>query len=271
MAVQVSVGSERTAFALSDDAQSSSAVRPISVKNLTPNEILFQAGDPRACLYQVETGSVCMYEPRLNRACAVIDFAFPGDLVGLGFLKNQTCTARAMMETRVTCLPIASMDSLVAGDPKAEAKLAQVIEREFELHRSSLVAAGRRNPIESVAALLIALSEVNRHEGRDPNVIAASWYCAMIADQLVLSIDVLVRILADLEELGLIEAFPGKGPMQGLRIKDHDRLEKMADRLCPLFSFPSLRSVRALANTQGGFARKPAHKRAIGGSVRITN
>ncbi|MES0385306.1 MAG: Crp/Fnr family transcriptional regulator [Hyphomicrobium sp.] len=232
MPVQVLVGSERAAFATSNDAQSSSAARPVSVKNLAPNEILFQVGDPRACLYRVESGSVGMYEPHLNGGHAVIDFAFPGDLLGLGFLKNQTCTARAMVETHVACLPIASMDALVAGDPKAEAKLAQATEREFELRRTSLVEAGRGNPVERVAAFLVALSQVNRREGRDPNVIDASWHCATVADQLELSIDGLAQVLLDLEELGLIEPCPEQAPMQGLRIKDHDRLEKTADRLC---------------------------------------
>ena len=232
MSVQVPIGSESIAFATSNEVRSSSVVQSISVKNLAPNEILFQVGDPRFCLYRIESGSVGMYEPHLNGGHAVIDFAFPGDLLGLGFLKNQTGTARAMVETHVTCLPIASMDALVAGDPKAEAKLAQATEREFELRRTSLVEAGRGNPVERVAAFLVALSQVNRREGRDPNVIDASWHCATVADQLELSIDGLAQVLLDLEELGLIEPCPEQAPMQGLRIKDHDRLEKTADRLC---------------------------------------
>jgi len=231
MLVQVSVGSESTACAISKGAQSSSARQPVSLKHLAPNEILFHVGDPRDVLYRVESGSICIYEPRLIGSHAFIDFAFPGDLVGLGFLKNQTCTARAMAETRVSTFPIESLDSLVAGDPKAEAKLAQAIEKEFELHKASLVEAGRRNPVERVAALLMALSRINRHEGRDPNIIAQPWHCGAVADQLELNINDLAQVLLDLEDLGLIEACPLPDvSTQGLRIKDHDRLEKIADR-----------------------------------------
>jgi hypothetical protein len=124
------------------------------------------------------------------------------------------------------------MDFIVAGAPKAEAKLAQAIDREFELHRMSLVEAGRHNPIERVAALLVALSQVNRHEGRDPNVIAPSWHCGLVAEQMQLSIGDLAQILLDLEALGLIETFSVQGSMQGLRIKDYDKLEEVADRRC---------------------------------------
>jgi len=228
MLVQVSVGSERTSYAVSADAHLSSTIQPAPTKELGPNEILFHVGDPRDCLYRVESGSICIYEPHLEWGHAVIDFAFPGDFVGLGFLKNQTSTARAMMKTHVARLPIALMDSLVAGDPKAEAKLAQAIEKEFELHRTSLVEAGRHNPVERVAALLLALSQINRHEGRDPNVIAASWHCGLVAAQLELSIDDLAQMLLDLEALGLIEACPVSASTQGLRIKDHNRLEGIA-------------------------------------------
>lgn len=232
MSVQVPVGSEGTEFETSNAVQSSSLSAPVSVKKLAPNDFLFQVGDPRACLYRVEYGSIAIYEPGLNGRHAVIDFAFPGDLVGLGFLKNQIQTARAMVETQVACLPIASMDSLVAGNPKAEAKLAQMIEREIELRRSSLVEAGRRNPVERVAAFLVTLSQFNRREGRDPSVLDARWRCGVVADQLELSIDELAKILLDLEKLGLIEPCPAQGPVQGLCIKDHAKLEEIADRLC---------------------------------------
>jgi len=224
MSDQVSVGSESTAFEPSNEAQSASAIWPVSIKELAANEILFHVDEPRDFLYRVETGSICLYEPRLNRGHAVIDFAFPGDLVGLGFLKSQTCTARAMVETRVSCVPIASMDSFVAGDTKAEAKLALAIEKEFELHKTSLVEAGHHNPIERVAALLVALSHINKHEGRDPNVIDASWQCAFVADQLELSIDRLAHILVEFEKRGLIESCPARG----LRLKDLATLEGLA-------------------------------------------
>jgi len=230
MPLQLSVRSEHTALAVSADYRLASGIWPAPIKELATNEILFHVGDSREFLYRVERGSICIYEPRLNRNHAVIDFAFPGDLVGLGFLKTQTCTARAMVETRVTSFPIASTDSLVAGDPKAEAKLTQAIEKEFELHKAALVGAGRDNPLERVAALLVALSQINKQEGRDPNILAQPWHCGAVADQLELNIDELARLLLDLEDLGLIEACSLPASTQGLRIKDHDRLEVIADR-----------------------------------------
>ncbi|MCP4780657.1 MAG: cyclic nucleotide-binding domain-containing protein [Hyphomicrobium sp.] len=194
------------------------------VRTLMTGEDLFREGDPRTHVYRVETGMICIYEPRWNGHRAAIRFAVPGDLVGLGFLQHHACTARAMVEARVTCLPHTSMESLVAGNPKAEAELKQALEREFELRKNSLVEFGRRNPVERVAAFLVALSQINKREGRDANVIDVSWQCGIVADQLELSLDVLARILVEFEKRGLVETCPPRG----LRLKDLVTLEGLA-------------------------------------------
>ena len=194
------------------------------VRTLVTGEDLFREGDPRAHVYRVETGAICVYEPRWNGHRAVVRFASPGDLVGLGFFEHHVNTARAMIETRVTCLPDASMKSLVAGNPKAEAELKQAIERELELCRNSLVESGRCDPVERVAVFLVALSQINKREGRDANVIDASWQCGIVADQLELSLDALARRLVEFERDGLIESCPSRG----LRLKDLVTLEALA-------------------------------------------
>ena len=63
------------------------------VRNLVVNELLFGIGEPKSQLYVVETGALAVYEPRWNGHRAVIEFAFPGDLVGLG-LSEYACMQR---------------------------------------------------------------------------------------------------------------------------------------------------------------------------------
>ena len=83
-------------------AQAFSAHSPFdsaAVKSLAINELLFGIGDPKTHFYAVKSGALVVYEPRWNGHRAVIEFAFPGDLVGLGFLQTHTCSARATVET----------------------------------------------------------------------------------------------------------------------------------------------------------------------------
>ena len=72
-------------------AQAFSAHRPIdsaAVKSLASNELLFGIGYLKSQFYAVKSGALVVYEPRWNGHRAVIEFAFPGDLVGLGFLTD---------------------------------------------------------------------------------------------------------------------------------------------------------------------------------------
>jgi CRP/FNR family transcriptional regulator, anaerobic regulatory protein len=195
------------------------------VRRLNQGEILFQASDPKTHLYRVESGCLCVYEPHSAEHRAIVEFAFAGDLLGLGYLENHTRSARAIGETRITCLPLSAVDRIVEASPRARDQLKQAIDDELELVRDGLVTSGQRNPIERVAAFFVALSRGNSYEGRIPNIITDSLKCGVVASDLALSVEGLARILVELEERGLIENCP---PL-GLRLNDIAALERLAD------------------------------------------
>jgi CRP-like cAMP-binding protein len=123
---------------------------------LASNELLFGIGDPKTHFYAVKSGALVVYEPRWNGHRAIIEFAFPGDLVGLGFLQTHTCSARATVDTCVQRLPLSAQDHLFADDPRAQARLADAIEREVEFLRESSVRFSQQNPLGRLAACGLA-------------------------------------------------------------------------------------------------------------------
>ncbi len=194
---------------------------------LAPNELLFRTGEAKTCFYRVNSGAVCLYEQ--NRAeHPVVDFAFPGDYVGLGFLETHACCARAVTSTEVTCLPLEALASAIDDDYTAQAKLDDAIEREFEYRRATVVEAGRRAPRERLAAFLVSLSRTNSHEGRDPTVIGEACPSVFAAGYLGLGIEDLTALLLELEHRRLIEPYSG-----GVRLKDIDALEELAGAVTP--------------------------------------
>ena len=194
------------------------------VRRLNLGEVLFRAGDPKTDLYRVESGCLCVYEPHSAEHRAV-EFTFAGDLLGLGYLENHTRSARAIGETRVTCLPLSAVDRIVEASPRARDQLKQAIDDELEFVRDGLVRSGQRNPIERVAAFFVALSRGNSYEGRNPNIITNSLKCGAVASDLALSVETLARILVELEERGLIE----NCPPSALGLNDIAALERLAD------------------------------------------
>ena len=201
-----------------------------AVKTLAINELLFGIGDPKTQFYAVKSGALVVYEPRWNGHRAVIEFAFPGDLVGLGFLQTHTCSARATVDTCVQCLPLSAQDHLFADDPRAQARLADAIEREVEFLRDSSVRFSQQNPLGRLAAFLLTLSRENEQEGRDPTLLMQPLDCGVVADFLALSIDRLGSLLVQLEQRGMIAACSP----QGLRITDVEALEGLAGRTLSL-------------------------------------
>ena len=103
-------------------------------------------------------------------------------------------------------MPIDALAEVARSDPRAQAKLAQSVEREFEARRDELCGAGQRQPIERVAALLVTSARTNVQQGRPAELIKDSWKCGVIADLLQLTLDDLSAILVDLQRRGLIEA-----------------------------------------------------------------
>ncbi len=71
-------------------------------RTLAAGEMLFREGEARSHVYRVEKGSICLFKQRADGSQDVIEFAFPGDLVGLGYLDNHVSGAQATMETSLT-------------------------------------------------------------------------------------------------------------------------------------------------------------------------
>lgn len=206
---------------LADEAK---AVAVNELRALAAGEVLFRQGDLRSHVYRVETGAICLYKYRPDGTQDVIEFAFPGDLIGLGYLDSHVSGAQATMETQLSCLPRSALEPTLERTPGLRSRLTAAIEREVAFLKEALVFGGRAKPLERVAALFVTLSRCNTYEGRDPSLITDSLTCGVVAGYLNMSVDFLARQLAELEALGLIAACPG-----GLRLANLNGLEKLAD------------------------------------------
>ncbi len=195
-----------------------------TIRVLERNQILFEAGDAKTDLFRIERGMVCLFTARWDGRRDVIEFAFPGDIVGLGFLAAHACSAQAVIETRVRCLPLGAADRIDPDDARATTRYNAAIEREFNFRRASLVAGSRDRPVARLAALLLALSRRNADEGRDPTLIDGVLDAEIVAGHLGVSLDQLALAATQLEARGCVKAAPDRC----LRLTDIDALESIA-------------------------------------------
>ena len=195
------------------------------VLTLRPGETLFREGDTRSHVYRVERGALCLFRSRADGGQDIFEFAFPGDLVGLGYLDSHVSGAQAAMETSLICLSRTALDPSAERNARSRARLTAAIEREVTFLRESLLRSGHAGPLERVAALFVTLSHYNAYEGREPTLITDSLKCGVVAGYLNMSVDQLAAQLSEMEARGLIEPCE-----KGLHLKDLDGLEKIADR-----------------------------------------
>ncbi len=203
-----------------------SRLRANEARTLAAGEILFRAGEARTQLFRVEAGALCLYRILPDGSQDVLEFAFPGDLVGLGYLDSHVATAQATMATSLSCLPRSAVETAVEQSARSRTRLTAAIEREVAYLKDALVRRAQPEPLQRVAALFVTLSRYNAYEGRDPGVITDSLKCGTAAGHLGMSVDTLGQQLAELEARGLIEPCA-----KGLRLLDIDALERLGDGL----------------------------------------
>lgn len=199
-------------------------LRPSQVRRLSRGETLFHSGEPRLQLYRVERGALCHYQRQDDGHHEIIEFAFPGDIIGFGHLAEHTSTAQAVAKTIVSPVSEDEFDQLRETDAQLAARYAAAGDREFDFLRVRALASGRGKPEKRVASFLAALARMGAGEGRDPAVITDEYSSGAVAEHLNLSLDALRDVLRDLEERGMVS--PGR---EGLRIADLDALEQFAD------------------------------------------
>jgi CRP/FNR family transcriptional regulator, anaerobic regulatory protein len=175
---------------------------------------VFQPGEQRR-LYRVESGVVCHYARLSDGQQQVIEFAFPGDIIGLGYLPTHVSTATAMVETCVCVITDADLDRALTNDRRLFFRVAEAGEREFDYLKNRSLNADPRSPIQRVANFLLAVVSINVSEGREPLIVADDVSSGYVAEQLQVTIDALAKALLSLRRSGLVDVSDS-----GLRILD---------------------------------------------------
>ncbi len=59
-----------------------------AVRNLSRNELLFEAGDIKTKIYRVETGALCIYRTRPDLTIEIVEHVLAGDLLRYGLPRS---------------------------------------------------------------------------------------------------------------------------------------------------------------------------------------
>jgi CRP/FNR family transcriptional regulator len=178
-----------------------------TVRRVRAKEHVFCEGDEREHVFRVEEGVIAVYKTLPDGRRQIIDFAYPGDLIGLGVIGEHVLSAQATVPSKVRCLVAAALERIAETDAGLALKLYKAVCQELAATRNLLVTVGQRSAIERVAAFLISLHRRTAAEGA--TTINLAMRRSDIADLLGLTIETVSRTLTKLRCMGVIDLEQG--------------------------------------------------------------
>lgn len=203
-ALDIGIGAQVCPIPNSSDALVACFERASS-RTLDAKEHLFCECDQSSQVYLVEAGLICVYRMIADGRRQVLDFAYPGDVVGLGSLELHTVNAQASSRTRVRSLGRKALYDLAAHDPQIGARLYEALAHELVATREHLFVVSKCNAAERLASFLLALANRNKRRGEDPTELVLPMMRADIADYLGLTIETVSRTFTKFKAEGLID------------------------------------------------------------------
>jgi CRP/FNR family transcriptional regulator len=195
-----------------------------TLRRVAAKEHVFCEGDEREHVFRVEDGVIAVYKTLPDGRRQIIDFAYPGDLIGLGVLGEHVLSAQATVPSRVRSLSAAALERMAETDASLALKLYKSVCHELAATRSLLVTVGQRSALERVAAFLVALHR--RTGSEDSTTIKLAMRRSDIADLLGLTIETVSRTLTKLRTMGVIDVEQGGSRVEFL---DLPRLVDLAN------------------------------------------
>lgn len=215
--------SAKTAVAAADTGKDLTTISG-ETKTFAAGEMIFEQGARRTHFIRIEKGAVRHDYCHDGGNRKLVEFAFAGDAIGLGFLEQHVTSAQAMVETEVVFLPMSSVEACARADANIEARLAAAIDIEFAHLRDRALRSGVGKPVERIAAFLLAVSSMAAREGGEACKIPDTLGCGYVAGMLSMSVDGLADGLKKLERRGLVKITD-----KGLELRNIPALEMLAD------------------------------------------
>lgn len=194
-----------------------------SIRRVETKEDIYCEGEARTHVFQVVQGVVAIYTTLVDGRRQIIDFGYPGDIIGLGVLNEHVLSARAVSPVKVRCLSASALERAAEADASLAIKLYRAVSQELAVTRHLLVTLGQRSAIERLATFLLDLHR-RFGEPEDGNVTLAMLR-SDIGDFLGLTIETVSRTLKKLRATGIIELEQG-GTI--VHIRDLERLKELA-------------------------------------------
>jgi CRP/FNR family transcriptional regulator, anaerobic regulatory protein len=189
-------------------------------------EHVFCEGDERTHVFQIDRGSVMLYRTLHDGRRQIVDFAFPGDVIGLDTSEEYSFSAEALSPVHVLSFSQSALEQAARRDPSIALRLYRTVSKELVAARAQLVLIGQRSAMERVATFLLMLHDRITESGAPASVINLPMRRSDIGDFLGLTIETVSRSFTILRRLQVIRITRGTE----IDVLDLDRLRDLSEK-----------------------------------------
>lgn len=216
---------------------------PVAQKKLVQHEHLYYEGEKQKHIYQIITGVIGIYKMLSDGRRHITKFYYPGDLIGLGEQGAFLSQAEALCDTKVRCIPIKTIDSLMVNEPGFGRAILSLVTSDLMEAREQLLTLGRKSALERVASFFNEIHKKSQtpSNSKENDRLHLPMSRAEIADYLGLTIETVSRSITQLKVAKVINS----ESRTSFIVLNAERLQEFSDNSCAAIKAAKPKTLKA--------------------------
>jgi CRP-like cAMP-binding protein len=175
-----------------------------SLVDVRTGGLIFGEGNRADFIYAVAAGMVRISRCSASGRRQVLDFVFPGDMLGYHERGIYVNSARALSPARLYRLPWSKLGTLLQQDPELHASFLARAAFDLRQAQKRIMTLGQQNVAQRLASFLLNLVEQPQFYDSQLHQLSLPLTRFDLADYLGTTPETVVRVLARLEQEGVI-------------------------------------------------------------------
>lgn len=195
-------------------------------KPLQKSNHLYREGDEFQSVFAVRSGTLKAYKTTDDGREQVTGFYFPGEIVGMDGISNNTHASSAKaLETSALCeIPFTSLERLSTLMPSLQRHFFQLMSREITADQQLITLLSKNSADERVAALLLSISTRNARRKLSATQFRLPMSRVDIGNYLGLTVETVSRVFSRMQKMEVLHV-----DNKEIEILDIEGLQGVAD------------------------------------------
>jgi CRP/FNR family transcriptional regulator len=195
-------------------------------KPIQKNQHLYREEDLFRSVYAVRSGTLKAYKTTDDGREQVTGFYFPGEILGMDGIANNTHASSAKaLETSAVCeIPFESLEKLSALMPNLQRHFFQLMSREIIEDQQLITLLSKNSADERIASLMLSISARNSRRKLSATAFRLPMSRVDIGNFLGLTVETVSRVFSRMQKMDLLRV-----DNKEIEIRDIQGLKEIAN------------------------------------------